>query len=121
MREFATRVVGVTYSNRGDGSSRQEIIKRLRPGNLLYLIPEPDNPYDPGAIAVWASYRRWFRKHYGQIGYIDRDLNESLGHNFDEGRQVYARVKTIIGGSNEKPNLGVNIQIHISDGKEGKT
>ena len=55
-------VAGVSYDN-DDGSSRQTIISRCKPGETLMLIREPDNKFDAGAIKVT-------RRNGQQIGYV---------------------------------------------------
>ena len=114
MREFFTSVVGVTFSNT-DGSSRQAAIKRLRGGDMLHLEHHPDNPHDSNAIAVMFSYRRWFRTHTAQIGHLNAELAERIVLDFDQGKRVQARVKEVTGGTRQKPTLGVNIALYVSD------
>jgi hypothetical protein len=41
-----TRVGGVTFEG------RQTILRKIRVGDILELVQEPDNPYDPNAIKV---------------------------------------------------------------------
>lgn len=57
------RVAGISFHN-ADGTSRQTILGRLRPGDPVELVPEPDNPFDADAI-------RLLTRH-GQIGYVPR-------------------------------------------------
>jgi hypothetical protein len=52
------------YHRNGDGSSRQEIIRRCRAGDVLRFVPEPDNPHDQYAIKVC-------RDNGDQLGYLD--------------------------------------------------
>ena len=56
------KAVGVSFEN------RQEILSSLyalsRPATLD-LCPEPDNAYDPNAVAIWSEF--------GKVGYIARD------------------------------------------------
>ena len=67
-------IVGITFCNK-DGVSRKKIIDHLNKYEALYLKPEPDNPKDKNAIAVWSEM--------GQIGYIPKDETYDL-HNFIE-------------------------------------
>jgi hypothetical protein len=63
-RTFRSAVAGESYRN-GDGSSRQEILRRCRTGEEILLVPEPDNPHDSDAVKV--------QRHNGeQIGYLPR-------------------------------------------------
>lgn len=47
-----------------------EVLDSLRPGAELRLVPEPDNPYDPCAVAVFFDKTK--------IGYVPRALNSTL-------------------------------------------
>ena len=42
------------------------------PGRLLTLVPEPDNPHDPNAVAVWNEDRTL------QAGYVPREVAPEL-------------------------------------------
>jgi hypothetical protein len=42
------------------------------PGAALALVPEPDNPHDPHAVAVWDGARRL------HAGYVPADVASSL-------------------------------------------
>ena len=58
-------IVGISFNNK-DGVSRRKIINNLQKYEEIYLKPEPDNPKDSNAIAVWSAM--------GQIGYISKDV-----------------------------------------------
>jgi len=45
----------------------------FEPGRLLELVPEPDNPHDPNAVAVWNEERTL------QAGYVPREVAPELG------------------------------------------
>ena len=47
-RTYVVSVAGVSYHN-DDGSSRQTIISRCKPGETLMLIREPDNRFQGNA------------------------------------------------------------------------
>ncbi len=42
------------------------------PGHLLAFVPEPDNPHDPNAVAVWNEERTV------QVGYVPREVAPEL-------------------------------------------
>ena len=63
LRHFLLQVHGIYHRNR-DGSSRQQIIRNCHAGEVLRLVPEPDNPYDQDAIKVC-------RENGDQLGYLD--------------------------------------------------
>lgn len=114
MKEFFTSVVGVTYPN-SDGSSRQATITQIRAGDELRLEPRPDNPHDPYAIAVLAPTRRWFRRRWQQIGWLNADLAMRISTTLDQGGWVGARVKEVTGGTRGKQKLGVNVVMYVSN------
>jgi hypothetical protein len=51
LRAFHSQVHGIMHEN-NIGSRRQDIIRRYGVGKELDLIPEPDNPYDSGAMKI---------------------------------------------------------------------
>ncbi len=104
-KEFFTKAVGVTKSN-PDGSSRQDIIARCKIGEVLELIHQPNNRYDPNAIAVHR------RKTGEQIGF--RDLASDLVRDAAAGKQFSAEISDLTGGGFfAKKTCGVNIKIGI--------
>lgn len=51
----------------------------FKPGNRLSLVPEPDNPHDPDAIAVWDEHQSF------QAGYIPSTDAERIGRKLEAG------------------------------------
>ena len=47
----------------------------FEPGCLVALVPEPDNPHDPDAVAIWNEERTL------QAGYVPRDVAPELAGN----------------------------------------
>lgn len=106
-KEFFTKAVGVTKGN-PDGSSRQDIIARCKIGEALELIHQPNNRYDPNAIAVHR------RKTGEQIGFLNRDLASDLVRDAAAGKQFSAEISDLTGGGFfAKKTCGVNIKIRI--------
>ena len=63
------RVVGVAgVSFRGSAVEDES----FDPGRRLALVPEPENPHDPHAVAVWNEQRSL------QAGYVPRDVAPEL-------------------------------------------
>ncbi len=56
IREVVTKVAGVTFGN------RQSIIKKIKVGDPVDLVPEPRNKDDPNAVKVV-----WHGKHIGYL------------------------------------------------------
>lgn len=65
IRAFSTSVVGAPYLNK-DGSDRRFEILLCAPGDPLTLVPEPRNPHDEHAVAV-------FTERGISIGYVNAD------------------------------------------------
>jgi len=54
MGVYSVPVVGESF--------RQKAVKRCRAGDWVLFIPEPGNPKDPEALAIWSVH--------GQVGYV---------------------------------------------------
>lgn len=83
------KIVGVTKSN-PDGRNRQDILRKCKAGESVFLKREPENSYDKWAIAV-------FKKNGEQLGYLpggDR-YTASL---IDMGYNMDVKILRIIGG-----------------------
>ena len=63
---FYSKIAGTSHRNR-DGSSRTRAIRECSVMEQLDLQHEPENPYDPNAVAV-------LRKSGEQLGYLDARL-----------------------------------------------
>jgi len=94
-----TKVVGVTYSG------RQRIVRSLREGESLVILPEPDNPHDPHAVKVITESGQ-------QVGYINRQMAQGIAAFFSAPEfKASAKVLKIIGIERKGQSLGVIIQI----------
>lgn len=100
---FYSKLAGVSKKNEG-GRRRQEVIEEdLYEGLELHLEREPDNSFDPNAIAVFAS-------EYGdQVGYLNKDVAEEIAPLMDRGQLVTCQVSEITGDCGQ--TKGVNVQI----------
>lgn len=77
---FTTHVAGVTFEN------RQSIIARCERGDRVFLYPEPDNPYDDNAIAVYVLLGDFlFGEIEEKIGYLPAPLAAELAYIFPPG------------------------------------
>jgi hypothetical protein len=110
-----TKIFGVTKNNE-DGSSRQKIIATIEKGMDLELIREPDNSYDPNAIAVFVKgYSLLTGYKLAKIGYTSSELAGELSDLMDMGEKYSCKVTDVTGGK-DGLNYGVNILItHLSD------
>lgn len=99
---YESKVVGVSKDN-ADGTSRQKIIlNEVEENERLFLEPEPSNPHDAGAIKVLSKFRN-------QIGYLNRELAESVKPAIENGTEVIATVKWV----NGEKMLGVGLRIEL--------
>ncbi len=96
-----TRIVGVTHPNH-DGTSRQEYLRGCSRGEMLRLVPEPDNSFDVNAVKVETE------SGY-QVGYLPRDVAENLMRNGPP--PTYAKIKYLMGGRPDRPTMGAMITI----------
>ena len=82
ITELSLAVVGAAHPNKDGGNRRSEIIF-CTPGEPVELRPEPKNPVDPQAVAVFSA--RSF-----QIGYLTAERAPWIGAMLKEGRPVLA-------------------------------
>lgn len=107
---FYTKLTGVTFCNEnGNTENRQSIIRQLYrrgfldEGTELYLRPEPHNPYDNHAVAVFAQDGR-------QLGYLPQRISYQVFEDMAKGKKYRAFVGGVTGG--EAGNAyGVNVRI----------
>lgn len=66
-----------------------EVLHKLVPGAKLRMVAEPDNPYDPCAVALY--------KGKTKIGYVPRDRNANLSQLllFGHGQVFECRVTNV--------------------------
>ncbi|MEB3198760.1 MAG: HIRAN domain-containing protein [Candidatus Sericytochromatia bacterium] len=105
-----------------DGTSRQALIRLLTVEDAVELQREPENPFDPNAIAVeWRS----LDKASGRLGYIPRGLAAALSPCLDSGTSCQAKIlrrrRIPRQGVASVPIWAVRIQItllttHLPDG-----
>lgn len=104
--QYICAVVGESFKNPG-GKSRQAIIKKyVRAGMNANLVPEPNNPYDREAVAVYVAGH--------QIGYLKSEVAQRLNDKlaFDDFT-ASATVHEVHGGQGHKRNLGVTLEVTI--------
>jgi hypothetical protein len=82
MKQMSLHVVGANHPN-ADGDNRRLEILLCVPGEPIELVPEPKNPADPNAIAVFSSRNV-------QIGYLTADRAPWIGGMLRNGRPIEA-------------------------------
>ena len=82
---YPVSVVGESFAN-ADGVSRQEIIANLKSGDTAWFVPEPENPRDEYAMAIFTDK--------GQIGYMKRGspLRNMVRKKLENGEKLTAHI-----------------------------
>lgn len=75
-KNIFTNVAGIMYKN-DDGTDRQEILRRCQEGDEVELVREPNNMYDPNAVAVYVGNE--------QVGYLFREEASEVAPLLDAG------------------------------------
>lgn len=95
---YHSKIVGTTFEN------RQDILAHLEGDESLRVRREPENQYDPRAVAVDVDIKgKWY-----PVGYIAKDKNKDIAEALDAGRDVETKISGVTGGDKGK-NLGMNI------------
>ncbi|PKQ10008.1 MAG: single-stranded-DNA-specific exonuclease RecJ, partial [Actinobacteria bacterium HGW-Actinobacteria-9] len=94
---FHTKLAGVTFEG------RQDVVARLAPGTPLRAARQPENPYDPAAIAL-------FDTRGEQVGFFNRRLAAVLAPLMDAGIEYDVEVTEVTGGD-EGRSQGVNVLV----------
>jgi len=102
LKSIVVRVAGVTYNN------RQNVLAQMTGDEPCMIVPEPENKYDPNALAVWVSLKGE-RYH---VGYVPREIAAEIAPLL-EGEKVIATLRGIVGGfttyDGETASLGLRI------------
>lgn len=73
----------------------------LKVGDVLTLIREPDNPFDPRAVRVeWRGV---------MLGYLPRAENEAVAAALDRGERVEGRIAALMRHKNPWRRLRIDI------------
>jgi len=80
LPSFAVR--GITFDN------RQQVIVRMKENQLLELVPEPENRYDPNAITILFAGEK--------IGYVPRQYSAYLKFLLQQGAELYISCVRIV-------------------------
>lgn len=105
-RVLNVRVAGVSYEG------RQAKIALLETGDPCRIVPEPNNPHDPNALAVHVAHGGavW------HVGYIPRDVAAEIAPVID-GEAFMCVIEEITGGfelwDGGSANLGLRLRIEL--------
>lgn len=97
MTEYHSKIVGTTFEG------RQDTIATLKGDEPLRVRREPENEYDPKAVAVDVQVE----DTWTPVGYIARDKNSDIAATLDSGKNVDIKISEVTGG--EDKNYGINI------------
>lgn len=103
--DFSLPACGETYDNE-DGSSRQDEIARLEPGDLLFLVREPENPHDPLAVAIHSERGVC-------VGYIRSVHAGWIGSKIDRGYTALAIVERVRGRNLKDSPVGLVLRLNL--------
>lgn len=85
-----------------------EVWKQLQIGDLLTLIPEPDNRYDENAVIVAYGTKK--------LGYLPRSQNKAIAKVLQAGHDAYqARIQSLY--SDNPLYERVEISLHVKPKK----
>lgn len=98
---FHTKLAGVTFEG------RQEAVARLAPGARLTVSRQPDNAFDPCAIALLDG-------EGVHVGFFNRRLAAVLAPAMDGGAAWDVTVSEVTGGADGR-SLGVNVLVARAD------
>lgn len=106
--KYNSKLVGVTFEG------RQEVIAMLGGDEPLRTRREPENEYDPNAVAVDVLIAETWQP----IGYIAKDKNKDICEAMDAGNEVLIGIASLTGGNGK--SYGVNIELEYVKAKAEK-
>lgn len=111
FRTYDVRVAGVTFEG------RQDILRELTGNEPVGLQPEPENQYDPDAVAVYVTFKGEVLK----IGYVPKQIAKIIAPLL-EGEAVMCRSLQITGGfqtsSGDEANFGARFVVDVQNPPE---
>lgn len=87
-RDLYMKVAGVTFEG------RQKYLANLRGDEPVRIVPEPENPYDPNALAVHIATEDFGVAH---CGFVPRNLAAEIAPLLD-GEAIMVQISEITGG-----------------------
>ena len=93
MKELTLAIVGIDFPNSDRArSNRRSELMLLPPGAAMTLVPEPRNPVDPNAVAVFSPSGL-------QVGYLSAERAPWIGARIRAGDEVNAILQGVVGGA----------------------
>ena len=91
MRELTLAIVGIDFPNHDRArSNRRSELMLLSPGTAMALVPEPRNPVDRHAVAVFSPSGL-------QVGYLSAERAPWIGARIRAGDEVVALLQGVVG------------------------
>ena len=79
----------------------RKVWERLRAGDALALVREPDNPHDVNAVRIeWQGH---------VLGYLPRTDNADVARQLDRGQALSARIRAITKYRNHRRKLEIDV------------
>ena len=103
LKALRTNLAGVTFEN-DDGVNRQKIIAKCGEGEIVRLVRDRENRHDPNAVRV-------VRESGDQIGWLPADIAKEIAPVMDREIMPDAVIVEVMGGTKDKPTLGVLIDV----------
>jgi hypothetical protein len=94
-------IAGFTY---GDGI---DVVNDLEPGVEVQLVGEPDNPYDPEAVAIFFEGKR--------LGYVPKNHNSQLSQLLYFGHSGLFEAKINYKNDTEHPERQLRVVVRVKD------
>lgn len=107
MRRYPSQIVGLRFVGH-DGVPCHESAAALTAGDPIDLQPEPDNPFDPRAVACYAAGR-----HLGYVPAKHTFIAEQLNDN----RPIRASVDTV---HRDAAGHVRNVDLHVDVARRGQ-
>ncbi len=107
IRHAFSNVAGVTFPN-DDGTYRQNILARCKPGEWLELKRDKYNRFSSYATKV-------LRRNGEQLGHVPEYLAERVCAEIESGRLATGILTEVTGGTFDRPTMGANIAIFFAD------
>jgi hypothetical protein len=93
VKELTLAIVGIDFPNNDRArSNRRSELMLLSPGAAMTLAPEPRNPVDPHAVAVFSPSGL-------QVGYLSAERAPWIGARIRAGDEVNAVLQGVSGGA----------------------
>ena len=82
-------------------------LEKLKPGKKLELVPEPDNPYDPAAVAI--------KRKGVMLGYVPKDKNPLLSIMLGFGHADAFECRVLQVDPEAEPWKQVRVGLYVTD------